>query len=194
LHAGQIQGFFDLPVDNLYGKKVFSPENCELALEMKNNPKDFVVVSPDAGGVGRARALAKQFGSSVALIDKRRDVPGQSKVMHVIGNVKGKKALLFDDMVDTGGTLVNAAEALTEEGALEVYGLCIHAVLSGEAVAKINSSQIKKFYVTDTLPLKDEAKESKKFVVLSIAGLLAEAIRRIYEDDSVSDMFEPSEK
>ena len=196
LHAGQIQGFFDLPMDNLFGRKVFTPENSLVARMIADDPSNFVIVSPDAGGMERARALAKQFSSAttVAMIDKRREGPNKSEVMNIVGNVCGKKTLLFDDMVDTGGTTANAANALMNNGAKEIYSMCIHPVLSGQAVSKIENSPIIKQIVTDTIPLNQKAYQSGKFEVLTISKLLGEAIKRIHKNESVSDLFDEPEK
>ncbi len=183
LHAGQIQGFFDIPVDNLYAKPV-----------MLNYIRDkFVnhlcIVSPDAGGVERARAYAKPLKADLAIIDKKRERANESDVMHIIGDVKGKICLIVDDMVDTAGTMSNGAVALKEAGATKVVACCSHAVLSGPAISRINSSPIEEVVVTDTIPLKGDATMCKKITVLSVAPLLAEAIKRIYEEASVSELF-----
>jgi ribose-phosphate pyrophosphokinase len=182
LHAGQIQGFFNIPVDHLYA----SPVLLEYLKQLRN---DIVIVSPDAGGVERARAYAKRLNASLAIIDKRREAPNVSQVMNIIGDVNEMTAVLIDDIVDTGGTLVRAAYALVEKGAKAVYACCTHPVLSGQSVKIISESPIEKIIVTDTIPLNKEAKASSKIEVLSISGLLAEAIRRIYEDESVSCLF-----
>jgi len=182
LHAGQIQGFFNIPVDHLFA----APVLLDYLKQLKN---DVVIVSPDAGGVERARAYAKRLDSSLAIIDKRRDSPNVSQAMNIIGDVSGLSAVLVDDMVDTGGTLARAAYALVEKGAKQVYACCTHPVLSGRAVEVILESPIEKMIVTDTIPLKKEAKACPKIKVLSISNLLAEAIRRIYENESVSCLF-----
>ncbi len=156
---------------------------------LKKIKNDVVIVSPDAGGVERARAYAKRLNASLAIIDKRRDSPNVAQVMNIIGDVSGMTAVLVDDMVDTGGTLVRGAYALMEKGAKEVRACCTHPVLSGRAVEVIMESPIEEMIVTDTIPLKDEAKTCSKIKILSISSLLAEAIRRIYEDESVSDLF-----
>jgi len=182
LHAGQIQGFFNIPVDHLFA----APVILDYLKKIRN---DTVIVSPDAGGVERARAYAKRLNSSLAIIDKRREGPNVSQVMNIIGDVNGMVAVLVDDMVDTGGSLVRGAYALIEKGAKAVFACCTHPVLSGRAVEVIEESPVKEMIVTDTIPLRDEAKASSKIKVLSISGLLAEAIRRIYEDESVSDLF-----
>jgi ribose-phosphate pyrophosphokinase len=182
LHAGQIQGFFNIPVDHLFA----APVLLDYLKRLKN---DIVIVSPDAGGVERARAYAKRLNSSLAIIDKRRESPNVSQVMNIIGDVSGLSAVLVDDMVDTGGTLVRAAYALVEKGAKQVYACCTHPVLSGRAVEVISESPIEEMIVTDTIPLKKEAKACPKIKVLSISSLLADAIRRIYENESVSCLF-----
>lgn len=182
LHAGQIQGFFNIPVDHLFA----APVLLEYLKKLKNH---LVVVSPDAGGVERARAYAKRLNSSLAIIDKRRECPNVSQVMNIIGDVEGMVAVLVDDMVDTGGTLVRAAYALMEKGAKTVYACCTHPVLSGKAVEMIAESPIEELIVTNTIPLREEAKACPKIKVLSISNLLADAIRRIYEDESVSCLF-----
>jgi ribose-phosphate pyrophosphokinase len=156
---------------------------------LKKIKNDVVIVSPDAGGVERARAYAKRLNASLAIIDKRRDSPNVAQVMNIIGDVSGMTAVLVDDMVDTGGTLVRGAYALMEKGAKEVLACCTHPVLSGRAVEVIMGSPIEEMIVTDTIPLKNEAKICPKIKILSISSLLAEAIRRIYEDESVSDLF-----
>jgi ribose-phosphate pyrophosphokinase len=182
LHAGQIQGFFNIPVDHLFA----APVLLEYLKQLKN---DIVIVSPDAGGVERARAYAKRLNSSLAIIDKRRDSPNVSQVMNIIGDVGGLIAILVDDLVDTGGTMVRAGYALIEKGAKAVYACCTHPVLSGQAIEVLNHSPIEEMIVTDTIPLKEEAKTCPKIKVLSISSLLADAIRRIYEDESVSNLF-----
>jgi ribose-phosphate pyrophosphokinase len=182
LHAGQIQGFFNIPVDHLFA----APVLLDYLKHLKN---DIVIVSPDAGGVERARAYAKRLNTSLAIIDKRREAPNVSQVMNIIGDVSGMVAVLVDDLVDTGGTLVRAAYALMEKGAKAVYACCTHPVLSGRAVEVLEESPIKEMIVTDTIPLREDAKACPKIRVLSISSLLAEAIRRIYKDDSVSDLF-----
>ena len=183
LHAGQIQGFFNIPVDNLFATPV-------LIDYMKKNYQDnTVVVSPDTGGVERARAFGKRLGASLAIIDKRREGPNEAEVMNIIGNVEGKKVIILDDMVDTAGTVVQAANAMKEAGALEVSVCCTHPVLSGPALDRIEKSEIKEALVTDTIPLSDRAKNCGKIKVLSVSGILSEAVRRIYYDDSVSSLF-----
>jgi len=183
LHAGQIQGFFDIPVDHLYSMPVM------LKYIRDTMGDDIVVVSPDAGGVERARAYAKRLGASLAIIDKRRTAPNVAEVMHIIGDVRGKSAVIVDDMVDTAGTLTQAADALIKNGAKKVCASCTHAVLSGPAIKRVEESHLEELVVTDTVPLRDEAKNCKKIKVLSVAELLGEAIRRIHSYDSVSSLF-----
>jgi len=183
LHAGQIQGFFNIPVDNLFAKPVL------LDYVKKNYKNNTVIVSPDTGGVERARSFGKKLGASLAIIDKRREGPNEAEVMNIIGNVKGKKVILLDDMIDTAGTVVQAVSALKEAGALEVCVCCTHAVLSGPALDRIEKSKIKEVIVTDTIPLGERAKKCKKIKVLSVSGILGEAVRRIYYNDSVSSLF-----
>ncbi|MCX8021660.1 MAG: ribose-phosphate pyrophosphokinase [Syntrophorhabdaceae bacterium] len=182
LHAGQIQGFFDIPVDHLYAL----PAQFEY---LKKIEGDIVIVSPDAGGVERARELAKRMNASIAIIDKRREKANVSKVMHIVGNVKGKTAIILDDMIDTGGTIVQAAEAIMEDGAIEVYACCTHPVLSGNAVEKIKNSCIKEMIATNTIPLSEEAKKLDRIKILDVSHILGEAIRRIHRDESVSSLF-----
>ncbi len=182
LHAGQIQGFFNIPVDHLYAAPVM------LEYIKANYGNDIVIVSPDAGGVERARAFAKRLNSPMAIIDKRRVAPNVAQVMTIIGDVEGKTAILLDDMVDTAGTLVMSADALKKEGAKRIFALATHAVLSGPAIERLEKSVIEELVVTDTIPL--GAKSScKKIRVLSVAGLLGEAIKRIHFHDSVSSLF-----
>ena len=182
LHAGQIQGFFNIPVDHLYAAPV-------LIDHIRENFDDFIMISPDAGGVERTRAFAKRLNCGLAIIDKRRDRPNHSEAMHVIGDVKGKIAILMDDMVDTAGTLCSGADTLLENGAKEVHACCSHGVLSGPAVDRLKSSEIKSLVVTNTIPLRENARECEKIKVLSVSSLLAEAIRRIHNEDSVSSLF-----
>ena len=184
LHAGQIQGFFNIPVDNLFATPIL------LDHIKKNYPDDnIVIVSPDTGGVERARAFGKRLGASLAIIDKRRDGPNDAQVMNIIGHVKGKRVILLDDMIDTAGTVVQAAKALTEEGAIEVTVCCTHPVLSGPALERIEQSDLKEIIVTDTVPLHEKARACSRIKVLSVSGLLSEAVRRIYYNDSVSSLF-----
>jgi ribose-phosphate pyrophosphokinase len=183
LHAGQIQGFFDIPVDNLFATPV-------LLEYMRNNYKDdTVIVSPDTGGAERARAFGSRLGANMAIIDKRREGPNEAQVMNIIGSVEGKRAILLDDMVDTAGTVVQASLALEEAGAKEVSVCCTHPVLSGPAIERISGSKLKEVIVTDTIPLHEAARECQRIKVLSVAGLLSEAVRRIYYNDSVSSLF-----
>lgn len=184
LHADQIQGFFDMPVDNVYGSPVLVDH---IAAQGYENP---IVVSPDVGGVVRARAIAKQLRDlDLAIIDKRRPQANETRVMNVIGDVKGKTCVLVDDIVDTAGTLCTGAEALKEEGAIKVVAYITHAVLSGPAVGRINGSAIDEMVVTDTIPLSAEAEASPKIHQLSLDRLLAEAIRRVSHEESLSAMF-----
>jgi ribose-phosphate pyrophosphokinase len=183
LHAGQIQGFFNIPVDNLFAAPVLLEH---IRQELKN---DTVIVSPDAGGVERARAFAKRLHTQLAIIDKRRVAPNQAEAMHVVGDVQGKVAVILDDMVDTAGTLTQATSALKEHGALEVHACCAHAVLSGPAVDRITESEIKTLVVTNTNPLNGKAKACDKIRVLSVSKLLAEAIHRSHTGSSVSSLF-----
>jgi len=182
LHAGQIQGFFNIPVDHLYA----APVLLEYINEAFNN---VIMVSPDAGGVERTRAFAKRLKSDLAIIDKRRDRPNESKAMSVIGDVEGKTAILLDDMVDTAGTLCNAAAMLMEAGAAEVHACCSHGVLSGPAIERLEASVIKSLVITNSIPLSDKSKECDKITVLSVSQLLGEAIGRIHSEDSVSSLF-----
>ena len=183
LHAGQIQGFFNIPVDHLYSAPVI------VEYIKKQYTNNLVIVSPDAGGVERARAFAKRLGATLAIIDKRRPQPNESNIMNIIGAIQGKTALLLDDMVDTAGTLTQAANALRKEGARKVVACCTHPVLSGKAIEKIMQSDLEELVVTDTIPLREEARACKKIVVLSVAQLLGEAIKRIHSNDSVSSLF-----
>lgn len=183
LHAGQIQGFFGVPVDNLFATPVI------LEYLKSKGLKSPVVVSPDAGGVERARAFSKRLGASIAIIDKRRSAPNVAEVMHVIGDVSGKDALLLDDMIDTAGTITQAVGALKAHGAKKVLAACSHAVLSGPAIDRLNSSELDEVVVTNTINLDDKAKACPKLTVLSVAPLLGEAIRRIHEETSVSSLF-----
>jgi ribose-phosphate pyrophosphokinase len=183
LHAGQIQGFFDIPVDHLYA----SPVLVEYAKKAYMN--DLVIVSPDAGGVERARAFAKRLNASLAIIDKRREKANVSEVMNVIGNVEGKNAILFDDMIDTAGTITHAAAALKNKGAKKVVAACAHAVLSGPALDRINESVLEEVIVTNTIPMDEKQKKCPKLKVLSVAPLLGEAIKNIHEETSVSSLF-----
>jgi ribose-phosphate pyrophosphokinase len=183
LHADQIQGFFDIPVDNIYASPVL------LADVKSKNYKDLVVISPDVGGVVRARALAKQLGCDLAIIDKRRPTANVSEVMHVIGEIEGRNCVIMDDMIDTAGTLVKAAEVLKERGAKRVYAYCTHAVFSGAAIERIAKSQLDEVVITNTIPMNDAAKANKKIRQLSVAFLFAETIRRITDGESVTSLF-----
>jgi ribose-phosphate pyrophosphokinase len=182
LHAGQIQGFFNIPVDHLYAAPV-------LIKYIKEHFENFIMISPDAGGVERTRAFAKRLDCGLAIIDKRRDRPNHSEAMHVIGDVSGQIAILLDDMVDTAGTLCSGAETLLRNGAKEIHACCSHAVLSGPAVERIANSPIKSLVVTNTIPLQENARACDKIKVLSVSALLAEAIYRIHNEDSVSSLF-----
>jgi ribose-phosphate pyrophosphokinase len=188
LHAGQIQGFFDIPFDHLYSAPIML-EYLRGSLVSAFSPDDVVIVSPDTGGVERARAYAKRLGANLAIVDKRRTGPNVAEVMNIIGEVKGKVAVLLDDMIDTAGTITQAAAAIADRGAVRVFALSTHAVLSGPALKRLGDSKIEKIIVTDTIPLGADVKGSPKFVVLSVAKLLAEGIRRIHENDSVSSLF-----
>jgi ribose-phosphate pyrophosphokinase len=183
LHAGQIQGFFNIPVDHLFAAPVL------LDYLRHRYEGEIVVVSPDAGGVERARAFAKRMKASLAIIDKRRDSPNMAKFMNLIGEVKGLQAIILDDMVDTAGTLVEAASALASKGAKGVFACCVHPVLSGPAVKRLNESLVQELTVTNTIPLRPEAADSPRLKVLSVGKLLAEAIKRIHCNDSVSSLF-----
>ena len=183
LHADQIQGFFDIPVDNIYASPV-------LLSDLKSKAyADLVVVSPDVGGVVRARALAKQVGCDLAIIDKRRPKANVSEVMHVIGEIDGRNCVIMDDMIDTAGTLVKAAEVLKERGAKRVFAYCTHPILSGPAVERIANSQLDEVVITNTIPLSDAARACKKIRQLSVAFLFAETIRRISDGESVTSLF-----
>ncbi len=184
LHAGQIQGFFDIPVDNLFSTPIFARH-----IKRKVKNKNLICVAPDVGGVERTRALGRKLDVGLAIIDKRRPSPGKSQVMNVIGNVNGKTCIIVDDIIDSGGTIVNAAEALIKRGAKEVHVYVTHGVLSGEAVEKIKKSKIKNLVVTDTIDNYDKVKKARNIEVLSISNLLAEAMKRISNSTSVSDLF-----
>ena len=186
LHAGQIQGFFDIPTDNLYAAPVMSAD-----IDARFGRKDVMVVSPDVGGVVRARSLAKRLDNApLAIVDKRRERAGESEVMNIIGEVEGRFCVLIDDIVDSAGTLCNAARALTEQGAREVIAYCTHGVLSGAALANIAASPLTELVVTDTIGLPPAVAEAERVRVLSVAPLLAEAIRRIADESSVSSLFD----
>jgi len=185
LHAEQIQGFFACPVDNIYGSPVL---NADI---VGSNYENLIVVSPDIGGVVRARAIAKQLGDAdLAIIDKRRPQANEAQVMNLIGNVEGRTCLLVDDMVDTAGTLCKAADALKERGAVKVVAYCTHAVLSGNAINNLANSSLDELVVTDTIPLSEDAKALKKIRQLTIADLLAESMRRVSNEESISALFE----
>jgi ribose-phosphate pyrophosphokinase len=183
LHSPQIQGFFSIPVDNLMAAPVLA--NFLKGLDLEN----LTVVSPDAGGVGRARVFAKRMGAKLAIIDKRRPAPNVAQVLNVIGEVRDQNVVIFDDMVDTAGTLVLSVEALVRDGAKRIFSACTHAVLSGPAIKKIETSSLERIYVTNTIPLTEKAKACSKIQVLSVAELFGEAIRRINEGSSVSSLF-----
>jgi ribose-phosphate pyrophosphokinase len=183
LHAAQIQGFFDIPVDHLFAAPVMVKYIAELELP------NITVVSPDAGGVERARAFAKHLRAPLAIIDKRRDQPNVAEVMHVIGDVENRVCLIVDDLVDTAGTLLKAAEALVNRGASKAYACCTHAVLSGSALQQIEDSVLTELVVSNSIPLREEARRCKKIRQLSVAPLLAQAIRSIYEETSISCLF-----
>ena len=183
LHAGQIQGFFNIPVDHLYASPILADYIRSKKFE------DLVVVSPDAGGVERARSFAKRLNASLAIIDKRREKANVSEVMNVIGDVDGCTAILFDDMIDTAGTIAQAAKALKENGAKQVFATCAHAVLSGPAIERLNESVLEEVIVSNTIPLEEKEKACPKLKVLSIAPMLAEAIKRIHEESSINSLF-----
>ncbi|MGQ0809695.1 MAG: ribose-phosphate diphosphokinase [Nitrospiraceae bacterium] len=183
LHAGQIQGFFNIPVDHLYATPVL------LEYITKRSLSDMVVVSPDAGGVERARAFAKRLQANLAIIDKRREGPNQTQTMNIIGDVEGRSALLLDDMIDTAGTIVQGAQACLEKGAREVWAGCTHPVLSGPALDRLQRSGLTEVVVTNTIPLRGKEQSCSKLHVLSVAPLLGEAITRIHEEESVSSLF-----
>tara|TARA_Y100000590_G_scaffold202608_1_gene230052 strand:+ start:112 stop:1044 length:933 start_codon:yes stop_codon:yes gene_type:complete len=184
LHAGQIQGFFDIPVDNLFATPIFARH-----IKNKIRNKNLICVAPDVGGTERARALGKFLNAGLAIIDKRRPAPGKSEVMNVVGNVNNKTCIIVDDIIDSGGTIVNASNALIERGAKEVHVYVTHGVLSGKAVEKIKNSKIKKLIITDTIDNSDKVKRAKNIEILSISQLVGEAIKRISNSTSVSDLF-----
>jgi ribose-phosphate pyrophosphokinase len=186
LHAGQIQGFFDIPTDNLYGAPVISAD-----IQARFAGRNITVVSPDVGGVVRARSLAKRLNNApLAIVDKRRERPGESEVMNIIGDVSGRFCILVDDIVDSAGTLCNAAAALKEGGAEEVVAYCTHGVLSGAAVARVDKSELRELVITDSIATYEAAAATEKIRILTIAPLLAEAIRRIADESSVSSLFD----
>ncbi|MCP2597702.1 ribose-phosphate pyrophosphokinase, partial [Candidatus Aminicenantes bacterium AC-335-G13] len=183
LHAHQIQGFFSIPVDNLFA----APVLCEYIQGLNLN--ETVIVSPDAGGVERARMFAKRLNASLAIVDKRRPAPNVSELMNIIGEVEGKSAIVVDDIVDTAGTLKQTGEALKERGARRILAACTHPVLSGNAIERIESSAYEEVIVTDTIQMPEEKRKCKKFTILSVANLFGEAIKRIHESSSVSSLF-----
>jgi ribose-phosphate pyrophosphokinase len=183
LHAGQIQGFFNIPVDNLFATPVL------LEYIRRNYHGNIVIVSPDTGGVERARAFGKRLGVNMAIVDKRREGPNESSVMNIIGDVKGAKVIVLDDMIDTAGTITQAAEALEAAGAVEISVCCTHPVLSGPAIERLEKSRVKEIIVTDTIPLSEKAATLDRIKVLSVSGLISEAVRRIYYNDSVHSLF-----
>ena len=186
LHAGQIQGFFDIPTDNLYAAPVMAAD-----IQARYGDRDLMVVSPDVGGVVRARALAKRLDNApLAIVDKRRDRPGESEVMNIIGEVKGRHCILIDDIVDSGGTLCNAAQALLDQGATSVAAYITHGVLSGGAVARVDGSSLAELVITDTIRPTDAAIDSNKIRILTVAPLIGEAVRRIADESSVSSLFD----
>jgi len=184
LHAGQIQGFFDMPVDNLFTTPLFARY-----IKKKLKSKNLICVSPDVGGVQRTRGLATKISADLAIIDKRRPAPGKSQVMNIIGDVKNKTCIIVDDIIDSGGTIVNAVQELKKNGALDVYVFITHGVLRGNAIEKIKKSKIKKLIITDTIDNSKRIKNNSKIEVLSISSLMAEAIKRISNSTSVSDLF-----
>ena len=184
LHAGQIQGFFDIPVDNLFATPIFARH---IKKKMKLN--NLICVAPDVGGVERTRALSRRINSSIAIIDKRRPALGKSEVMNIVGNVKNKNCVIVDDIIDTGGTILNAVKALKDKGAKDVYVYITHAVLSGEAIHKIEKSQIKKLITTDTIDNSKKIRKGKKIEIISLAPIISEAMKRIANSTSVSSLF-----
>ena len=185
LHAGQIQGFFDMPSDHLYA----SPVLLDHMRKQFPNPEEVVIISPDAGGVERARAFAKRLGTTLAVVDKRRSKPNVAEVMSLIGEVRGKTVVILDDMIDTAGTLTQGAKAVADAGAKRVLAYAVHPVLSGPAIQRIDDSVIEKVVVTNTIPLSPAARDCKKISQLSVAKIFGEAIRRIHEADSLSSLF-----
>ena len=186
LHAAQIQGFFDIPVNHLYGAPILSKYYKDL---IKDNPDDYVVISPDVGSVARARNFAKDLGLQFAIIDKRRPKANVMEVMNIIGDVEGKICLMVDDMIDTAGTIVNGAEALKKNGAKEVYACCSHGVLSGPAIERLTNSCIKEIAVLDTIDFPEEVCNCKKIKKLSVAPYFAKAINQIFHDNSLSEIY-----
>ena len=184
LHAPQIQGFFDIPVDHLYSSAVFIP------YFLQHRVKNLTVVSPDVGGIKMARAFAKRLDADLILIDKRRPKPNEAEVMNIIGDADGRNILIVDDLIDTGGTFVNAVKALKDAGAKEVYGACTHAIFSGSAPERLASSQLTKLFVTDSIPLNARLEKSKKIQVLSVAKMFGQAIKRGFKNESISSLFD----
>tara|TARA_B100000575_G_scaffold112449_1_gene89516 strand:+ start:645 stop:1577 length:933 start_codon:yes stop_codon:yes gene_type:complete len=185
LHAGQIQGFFDIPTDNLFAAPVLVED-----IKSKITSNTPIIVSPDVGGVVRARIIAKRIGADLAIVDKRRERAGESEVMNIIGDVKGKECFMIDDIVDSAGTLCNASDALISEGATKVFSYVTHGVLSGKAVERVNSSSLTKLLITDTIEESEDVKKSDKIDIISISSLLGEAIKRISDEKSVSSLFD----
>ena len=186
LHAGQIQGFFDIPTDNLFGAPVMAAD-----IQARYGDQDLMVVSPDVGGVVRARALAKRLDNApLAIVDKRRDRPGESEVMNIIGDVQNRHCIMIDDIIDSGGTLCNAAQSLLDAGAASVTAYITHGVLSGGAVARVDGSALKELVITDSIKATDAARDSDKIRILTIAPLIGEAVRRIADESSVSSLFD----
>jgi ribose-phosphate pyrophosphokinase len=184
LHAGQIQGFFDIPVDNLFSTPIFAKH-----IKRKLRINNLICVAPDVGGVERARSLGRRINVSIAIIDKRRPAPGKSEVMNIVGNIKNKNCVIVDDIIDTGGTIVNAAKALKDKDAKDIYVYITHAVLSGQAVEQIEKSQIKKLITTDTIDNSKKIRGSKKIEIISMAPIISEAMKRIANSTSVSSLF-----
>ena len=184
LHAGQIQGFFDIPVDNLFSTPIFAKH-----IKRKLRINNLICVSPDVGGAERARSLGRRINVSIAIVDKRRPAPGKSEVMNIVGNIKNKNCVIVDDIIDTGGTIVNAAKALKDKDAKDIYVYITHAVLSGQAVEQIEKSQIKKLITTDTIDNSKKIRGSKKIEIISMAPIISEAMKRIANSTSVSSLF-----
>ena len=184
LHSGQIQGFFDIPVDNLFATPIFARH-----IKKRIKSRNLICVAPDVGGTARARALGKMLNVGLAIVDKRRPAPGKSEVMNVIGNVNNKTCIIVDDIIDSGGTIVNAAKILKQKGAKDVHVYCSHGVLSGDAVEKIKKSSVKNLVITDTIHNSEKVKKAKNIEILTISNLVGEAIRRISNSTSVSDLF-----
>ena len=184
LHAGQIQGFFDIPVDNLFSTPIFAKH-----IKRKLRINNLICVAPDVGGVERARSLGRRINVSIAIVDKRRPAPGKSEVMNIVGNIKNKNCVIVDDIIDTGGTIVNAAKALKDKDAKDIYVYITHAVLSGQAVEQIEKSQIKKLITTDTIDNSKKIRGSKKIEIISMAPIISEAMKRIANSTSVSSLF-----